>query len=189
MSNVYLSRLITLVRFEKLTKKDSGRSYRYQRGYGMVAAHPLAGHGIGSFYLTGLKYASSTDPEPERPDFAHNIILQIATEQGVPIAALFAGLISWVLYSGIRSWYRQETTAKKSSAHALNALGVTLALGAYLETGMTGNSLNVYVSNQFFFWFLMAEVLAASQRECVRERESEGESGRGKIAGIVSGSM
>jgi O-antigen ligase len=187
MSNIYLSRLITLVRFEKLTKKDSGRSYLYQRGLSMVAASPLTGHGIGSFYITGLKYTSSTDPTPEKPDFAHNIFLQVATEQGVPLATLFAGLIGWVLCRGIRSWCRQETTTNKTSYRALNVLGVTLALGAYLETGMTGNSLNVYVSNQFFFWFLMAAVLAASQRE--REGESERESGKGKLPGIVSGSM
>jgi len=41
-------------------------------------------------------------------------------------------------------------------------LGVTMALTAYLLTQMTANSLNVYLSNQFFFWFLMAGALCAS---------------------------
>ena len=39
-------------------------------------------------------------------------------------------------------------------------LGVTMALTAYLLTQMTANSLNVYVSNQFFFWFLMAALFS-----------------------------
>lgn len=37
-----------------------------------------------------------------------------------------------------------------------------MALVAYLITQMTANALNIYVSNQFFFWFLMAAALCGS---------------------------
>ena len=35
-----------------------------------------------------------------------------------------------------------------------------MALVAYLITQMTANALNIYVSNQFFFWFLMAALFS-----------------------------
>ena len=53
-------------------------------------------------------------------------------------------------------------------------LGVTMALVAYLITQMTANALNIYISNQFFFWFLMAALLGANSK-------SEGESPKSKV--------
>jgi O-antigen ligase len=125
----------------------------------------MVGHGIGSFYLMSVNYAEPDDPYATKPDFAHNVFLQIAAEEGVPIAALFAGLIAWTLGCGFCTWLRQRAATAKCSADALLILGATLALGAYLQTQMTANSLNVYVSNQFFFWFLMVAILAISEHE------------------------
>lgn len=51
---------------------------------------------------------------------------------------------------------RWPVVGGQAATAGLDGLGVTMALGAYLLTQMTANSLNVYVSNQFFFWFLMA---------------------------------
>jgi len=112
-----------------------------------------------------VNYAEPDDPYATKPDFAHNVFLQIAAEEGVPIAALFAGLIAWTLGCGFCTWLRQRAATAKCSADALLILGATLALGAYLQTQMTANSLNVYVSNQFFFWFLMVAILAISEHE------------------------
>lgn len=187
----YISRLVALVRFEKITNKDPSRVELYRKAIRMIIERPLTGHRIGSFYLTSMQYASIGDPYASKPDFAHNIFLQMGAELGVPMVLLFAGLAGWTLWLGFRNWFKNNALGLGASNKALTILGISLALGAYLETGLTGNSLNVYISDQFFFWFLMAAVLAADQRECKRERESEGESesGMGKLRGIVSGSM
>jgi hypothetical protein len=44
-------------------------------------------------------------------------------------------------------------------------LGIMLAMGAYLQTQMTANSLNVYASHQFFFGFLLVALLALTSKQ------------------------
>jgi O-antigen ligase len=160
----YLARLLAMARFENPTRKSMERIYLYGKAGRMVHERPLVGHGIGSFYLTSIKYAEPKDPVGATPDFAHNVFLQLAAEQGVPIAILFSAMIVWVLWLGIRAWIRHKSEPPGFSEDALLMLGATLALGAYIQTQLTANSLNVYVSNQFFFWFLMAAVLAIGKR-------------------------
>ena len=163
----YLARLVSLVRIEKLADKSSGRLDLYHKAFGMTRERPLVGHGIGSFYLSSPRYAKAGDSHG--PDFAHNVFLQIAAEQGVLVAALFAGLIGWTLWRGVRAWQasggRQAVIipGDRNSEERLTLLGTTLALGVYVQTNLTSNSLNIYASNQFFFWFLMAAVLSMTQ--------------------------
>ena len=166
-NQAYLARLVSLVRIEKLADKSSGRLDLYYKAYGMIRERPLLGHGIGSFYLSSPRYAKAGDHNG--PDFAHNVFLQIAAEQGVLVTALFAGLIGWTLWRGVRAW--QTTGGRqapiipgdRNSEERLTLLGTTLALGVYVQTNLTSNSLNIYASNQFFFWFLMAAVLSMTQ--------------------------
>jgi len=156
----YLTRLGELMRLENPTNKSIGRLNLYSKAVRMIKVHPFTGHGIGSFYLESVSYGESTDARGMRPDFAHDVFLQIAVEEGVPIATLFAGLTAWALWRGLRSWFVQKVAGLQNSAGDLLNLGVPLTLGAYLQTQVTANSLNVYVSNQFFFWFLMVVTLA-----------------------------
>jgi O-antigen ligase len=160
----YLERVATLVRVESPATKDPERMNLYRKASAMIHRHPAAGQGIGSFYLSSVDYARPNDPYGGTPDFAHNFLLQFAAELGLPIAALFCGMIAWSLWLGLRRWFAQASTAHQCSARTLLVLGVTLSLAAYLQTQMTGNSLNVYVSNQFFFWFLMAVLFALALR-------------------------
>jgi hypothetical protein len=97
------------------------------------------------------------------------------------VAALFAGLIGWTLWRGVRAWQatggRQAVIipGERASQDRLALLGTTLALGVYVQTNLTSNSLNIYASNQFFFWFLMAAVLGMTQGEAEkRELSVEG---------------
>ena len=165
--HAYLSRLVSLVRIEKLADKSSGRFDLYHKAFGMIRERPLLGNGIGSFYLSSPRYAKAGDYHG--PDFAHNVFLQIAAEQGVLVAGLFAGLIGWTLWRGVRAWQatggRQAVIipGDRNSEERLTLLGTTLALGVYVQTNLTSNSLNIYASNQFFFWFLMAVVLSMTQ--------------------------
>jgi O-antigen ligase len=175
-NHVYLARLVALVRIEKLADKSSGRLDLYYKAYGMIRECPLVGHGIGSFYLSSPRYAKVDTYLSRNPDFAHNVFLQIAAEQGVVVAALFAGLIGWTLWRGVRAWQatggRQAVIipGERASQDRLTLLGTTLALGVYVQTNLTSNSLNIYASNQFFFWFLMAAVLGMTQGEAEKRK-------------------
>jgi O-antigen ligase len=170
--NEYLARFVSLVRLENPANKDAGRINLYHKALGMIEARPLYGHMIGSFYLTSTKYAAAGDPYATRPDFAHNAVIQVAAELGVPIAVLFSVFCGFTLYIGFSKcsvsskWTNPGKigTQAPSSMSYFNAkilplLGANLALAVYLATQMTANSLNVYPTNQFFFWFLMALIL------------------------------
>ena len=112
----------------------------------------------------------------------------------MPVAALFLALIVFALWKGFRKWKAESEghdgkTVRQSNGQpvdgstvgryhgatedGLTILGVTMALTAYLLTQMTANSLNVYVSNQFFFWFLMAGALCASPKSEVESLKSK----------------
>ena len=120
----------------------------------------------------------------------------------MPVAALFLALIAFALWKGFRKWKAESEghdgkTVRQSNGQpvdgstaggnhgttedALTMLGVTMALTAYLLTQMTANSLNVYVSNQFFFWLLMAALLCARPKSEVEGLRSKVEiQSRGK---------
>lgn len=161
----YLSRLASLARFENPANKDAGRLNLYGKALRMLRAHPVLGFGIGSFYLTSVDYAAQNDPRASRPDFAHNAILQIGVEQGVPTAFLYVFVMAAIIRSGARTSLGLRSVNRCGSEVATTALGLTSALCAYLQTQMTANSLNVYTSSQFFFWFLAFGVLALSFQE------------------------
>jgi O-antigen ligase len=152
-SHPYLGRLAALARIESPAGKDPVRMHLYGKAIAMIHHHPLVGSGIGSFFLTSVNYSLPSDPYGSQPEFAHNVFLMVAAELGLPVAALLAGLLAWAIWSGLCAWRR---------GRQLPALGMTLALGAYLQTQMTANSLNIYVSNQFFVWFLVAAILAVA---------------------------
>ena len=168
-NQAYLARLVALARIENLSNKSPDRLNLYRKACGMIRERSLLGHGIGSFYLSSPRYAKTGDPVARIPNFAHNVFLQIAAEQGVVVAALFAGLVGWTLWRGVRAWQatggRQAAIipGDRNSEERLTLLGTTLALGVYVQTNLTSNSLNIYASNQFFFWFLMAAVLGMTQ--------------------------
>jgi O-antigen ligase len=167
--NEYLMRLISLARVENLASKSPERINLYQKAVGMIQEHPLTGHGIGSFYLTSVRFARPGDPYADIPSFAHNFLLQMAAEMGIPSAALFAALIGYALHRGYRRWKTARLRSTSYDAAMSPTLVVTMALVAYLITQMTANALNIYISNQFFFWFLMAAVLSAV--DCRKEAQ------------------
>ena len=149
----YIFRLVSLARLESPVKKDPTRFDLYGKAFRMIWERPFTGHGIGSFYSTSVRYARLGDPYAAKPDFAHNTLLLLAAELGAPAALLFGGLCGWLLWLGLRfAGLTADGTLRTT------ALGLTLAVVTYLLTQMTANSLNVYASNQFFFWFLVASL-------------------------------
>ena len=172
--NEYLMRLISLARVENLTNKSPDRFNLYHKTVGMIREHPFIGHGIGSTYLTSVRFARPGDPYADIPNFAHNFLLQMAAELGIPVAALFLALILFTLWQGYKSsGAREKFQVPSAKFQDLEMLGVTMALTAYLITQMTANALNIYVSNQFFFWFLMAALLCANPTSEVESLKSK----------------
>ena len=67
----------------------------------LVASHPWLGVGFGEF-----NFAWTLTPFPDRPneffDHAHNLILQLAAELGVPLALLVLGLFAYAIWQALR---------------------------------------------------------------------------------------
>lgn len=81
---------------------------------GMVAEHPWRGFGTGSFLFEypgfDKRYDLFRDPETEGNRIRtnpHNILLQIASENGIPLTLLFTGLYLWLLVRIMRQAWRQ----------------------------------------------------------------------------------
>jgi O-antigen ligase len=168
----YLERLMALVRFEKPETKSSGRFELYQKAWAMIQERPWTGHGSGSFYGNETAYSRPGDPNATMHQLPHNILLQLAAEQGLPVAGLFICLVGATLWGGARCWFargRLKTAAstdgpEDANALRLLALGLTLALGAYLQANLTWDILLVHPTQPFFFWFLMAALWATIDR-------------------------
>jgi len=133
----------------------------------MIAKHPLTGFGIGSFYLHSVSFASAGDPNAFTPDFAHNAFLQIAVEDGVPVAAMFVLLLANIVFLAMRTSIRMNGPQPLGLLRGSIPFALLFGVAAYIETQMTANSLNVYASNQFFFWFLMAALFSLVKGEAI----------------------
>ena len=167
--NSYVIRLYSLIKPESLSNKSAERIEIYYRAFSMLKTHPIIGHGAGSFYLNSSKFSIEGDYRQllpnmhisyfthlkAQPNFAHNFILQFAAELGIPATLLFCSLIGAALYKG----FRHTRAALKEKNGDRVPLALFLALTTYLITQMTANSLNIYVSHQFLFWFLIAALL------------------------------
>lgn len=150
--SAYLERLASLVRIEDVAHKIPERMNLYHKAFAMIRLRPWFGFGIGSFYLHSRAFARPGDPEASRPDFAHDFLLQLSAELGVPVALLFAALIGDALWRGYRGGDERRLRQ-----------GIALALTAYVMTQLTANALNIYISQQFLFWYLMAALLTAGE--------------------------
>jgi O-antigen ligase len=121
----------------------------------MIQSRPWSGHGVGSFFLTSTKFASRNDPIGDKPEFAHNFILQFAAELGVPATLLLCGIIAVALLKG----FEHSKAIIRNKERDLTPLALFIALFAYLVSQMTFGALNIYIGQQYFFWFLIAALL------------------------------
>lgn len=165
----FLARLISLVQPESLGSKSSGRLELYKKALTMIQERPWTGLGIGSFYRDEIVYSKPDDPYAQKHQLSHNIVLQLAAEQGVPVAALFVGLVGWTFWRGIGCWNScrslQATRVlvpehERTEAHLVLAL--TIVLGVYLQANMTWDILTVHPTQPFFFSFLLAALWATT---------------------------
>lgn len=168
MNLSFLNRLVSLVRFEEPRIKSSVRIELYHKAWAMIQIRPWTGHGIGTFAVRGPAYARPGDPNAAAPQLAHNILLQLATEQGIPVTILFACLIGWPFTLGLRCWIlrrRIKIVAPPEPEDVRSmTLALTMALGAYIQANMTWDMLLVHPTQPFFFWFLVATLWVSIER-------------------------
>lgn len=76
----------------------------WQNTLTLILAHPWKGVGFGEFGMAWM-----LTPLPQRPtalyDHAHNLLLHLAVELGVPAAVLLMALLAWALWQAVqRAW-------------------------------------------------------------------------------------
>jgi O-antigen ligase len=145
LNHRYLTRVVYLVRLDRLSENHEARLEVYRRAPAMIAAHPFLGHGPGSSRVASIAYVSKNDTWG--PDFLHNAVLQVAVEQGIPAAIFFALILVLPIAAAARNW-------RAIRGDPLTA-GAAFAVVSYLLTQLTSNSLNIYVDQQFYFWSCM----------------------------------
>lgn len=133
----------------------TGRVDLWTVGGRMLAAHPGVGVGAGNFPVASVHYLLRPGAI-ERADFiistpkvAHNTYLQIAAELGIPVAALFVGLIGFSLRCSLSAARRFEREG--DIGMELLARGAVVGTAGYL-TAM------LFISQMYskLFWMLLA---------------------------------
>jgi O-antigen ligase len=85
----------TNARFDTEGLADEGRLETYRATLRMIGDHPWLGTGQGTFAYAFPAYRSSSVSVWGVWDMAHNTLLEIAADMGVPIAALV--VVAWIL--------------------------------------------------------------------------------------------
>ncbi len=144
LNHPYADRVAALVQVERWSQQDSNRLHYYRRSVGMIRDRPWFGYGTGSSRrITG--------------DFIHNFLLQTATESGLPAMGFLLMGLAGAILSALRALRR--TTA---SIETRALLAATLT---YLGTQLTANAINIYPTQVFFFWPLVAMLYLSAKRD------------------------
>jgi len=147
--NHFARRLILLADVSHWFSQDSARVELYRKAIRMIEAHPLGGVGIGQFFTTSAMYGRPSDPAGPEPQFAHNALLQLAAETGLPCGMLFAAFFFWVLWKGRTASATQD--------------GMWLASIGFAVTQLTSNAVNIFDSQAALMgWVLGVAWLARS---------------------------
>ncbi len=98
---------------------------------GMIMEHPLSGYGTGSYAIEypafSKRYDFFNDDEIQGLQIRtnpHNIMLQIAAENGIPMALLFVGLYGWLTLKVTQRALRQPDNFWLTGVCALWAAGL-----------------------------------------------------------------
>lgn len=98
----------------------------------LIAQHPWTGVGFGEF-----NFAWSLSVLPQRPvaffDHSHNLLLQWAVEQGLPMAALLSGLLLLGLWRVVRACRRTDAGPRSTALRLSLAVLLVMAWHSQLE--------------------------------------------------------
>jgi hypothetical protein len=115
-------------RFLQHADRPSVRLQLWRVGAGGILAAPLLGNGIGSYPGLALTYADTIPPEenPGPSEHAHNLLIDLAAELGLPAALLV------LLAGGAWLWRLPRRAAPAEAAWAAASI-VILALHSMIE--------------------------------------------------------
>ena len=131
----------------------------------MIAAHPLAGIGLGNFKTLMPMY---TDPGVRTDTIGHNAYLEVAAEMGIPQLAVFLAILFFSYQSLEQTRRRVQHSGPKLLSEA--------ALG--LEAGLVGyavGALTISAEYQKLFWLILclSMCLPALARDIVPAGEEQ----------------
>jgi O-antigen ligase len=110
---------------------SSNRLAIWSNTLSLIAAHPWLGVGFGEF-----NFAWTLTPFPGRPveffDHAHNLVLHLAVELGLPLATVVLSLLLWALVEAIRA-ARSATGDTALQLRAALMMVLLVALHSQLE--------------------------------------------------------
>ena len=157
------------------TQSSDSRLALWQAGVDMIAAHPVAGIGLGEFKPEVEEYAAQ---HKDLDHIAHNTYLELAAEMGVPALCGFLLILFSSQRTLARMWREASANAdSQPNAAALPPWAGEAALG--LQTGMLGFAISAFfLSAQYtkLFWLLIA--LCAAVRGLLEEQALEPSSAR-----------
>ncbi len=131
----------------------SNRTTVWKAARAMIAAHPVAGIGLGNFKTLVTRYETTGTPVIS---IAHNSYLEIGSELGLPGLALFVA----ILWFSLRSYARARRNALRQGSAFL--YGSSLGL----EAGLLGCCLAIgFVSGQYQKLFWLAVFLSVSMSQ------------------------
>jgi putative inorganic carbon (hco3(-)) transporter len=119
-----------------------------------VALDPLTGHGPGTFPVVSTRSASAASTV--RAEHAHNVLLTVAAEYGLPGAALLVGLTLHVAAAVLRA-IRRSAAAERAVVAGLAAACCAVAVQGLVDYTMRNAVLFT------FFWLLVGLTVAATR--------------------------
>ncbi|NNF57583.1 MAG: O-antigen ligase family protein [Rhodothermaceae bacterium] len=125
----------------------SGRDLLWAKALHLIAEHPVFGYGP-------MHFAYDPSPLAAHP---HNLVLQWATEWGLPAAIILLGLLGW----GGVAWLRRTRSAVYQGApESLWLMGLTSALSASLANALVDGSVIAPLSQ--VGWAVLGALLLAA---------------------------
>jgi O-antigen ligase len=110
------------LRFDMQGAADEGRLETYRATLRMIADHPWLGTGLGTFADAFPSYRSSSVSMWGVWDVAHNTLLEIASEMGLPVAALV--VVAWTVIFVVLA--RGVLTRRRDAVVPVAALAVAI---------------------------------------------------------------
>ncbi len=155
-----LSPISPLQRLLHPTSMDTGaadsRTAVWKAGLHMMAAHPIAGVGLGNFKLMVPQYSHDKNP----PDnIAHNAYIEIGAEMGLPALFAFQG----ILVFSYRTLSRVRVRASRAG------LPFVWQAASSLQAGLVGSGVAIFfVSGQYQKLLWLVIFLSTCAPELVR---------------------
>lgn len=128
-----------------------GRATLWAAAGAMIRAEPVEGIGLGRYFKDVSSYVGEGAQLIRPQENAHNYLLQLAAELGLPGVALFLAVVGFAVGAGLRASRDPSRTAEDRRLTLAASAGVV----AFLVTCLTGHSL-LLRDGQLAFWVLPA---------------------------------